>query len=130
MEKKLLLCLVFIFMAGCLLGSKSPVENIAIAVDMTVEDFLVVNGLFLEGATEFIDGNSDGNVDVYLWDLDRDKKSDIVIVFDEGISRGLHGTTMGFNKIVIYDYVKREVWVGEVGKASGKILTVRIESLL
>jgi hypothetical protein len=118
------LVLIFVLFAGCAAMEKSPTANVVIAVDMSLEEFLEINELSLDDDTEISDRNKNGKNDLFIWDLDRDSNPDIVIDFNEKISVGSHGTTLGFNKIFVYDYVKNEVWVGELGKSSGIIRSV------
>jgi hypothetical protein len=110
-------------------GEVSPTENIIINVDMTMEEFLEINELSFESASQTSDRNKDGEKDLFIWDLNDDLEADVVVDFDESISEGSHGVTLGFHQILIYDYVKKEVWVAEVGKRSGRIRGLYVEPL-
>ncbi len=88
---------------------------------MTLEEFLSINGLAYESATESLDVNENGEIDLYTWDLDEDKKMDVVIEINEDIRTSEHGTTYGFNKIIIIDYSSGYATIADVGKNSGKI---------
>jgi hypothetical protein len=118
-----------ILVAGCVAGEVSTTENIVVNVEMTMEEFLEINGLSFESASQVSDRNNNGEADLFIWDLDDDLEADVVVDLDENISEGSHGITLGFNRILIYDYVKKEVWVAEVGKRSGRIRGVYVEPL-
>jgi hypothetical protein len=117
--------LVVVFFSGCLLGPRSPTENIIIRQDLALDEFLDLNGLSLEDASEISDRNENGEDDLFVWDLDSDGKVDVLIDFNEEVREGTHGTTLGFNKILIFDYIENVVWIADVGKSSGKVIIVR-----
>jgi hypothetical protein len=119
------LLLMVIIASGCLLQPSSPTENIIIYQDLTLDEFLDLNGFSLLEASETTDRNKNGQDDLFVWDLDSDGKVDVLIDINEEVREGLHGTTLGFNKILIYDYMENVVWLADVGKSSGKIITVR-----
>ncbi len=118
------LLLVLVFVSGCLLGPKSPTENIIIGQGMTLDEFLDLNRLSLEGASEIVDRNEDGEDDLYVWDLDSDGNADVLIDINEKIREGSHGTTLGFHKILVYDHIENVVWIADVGKSSGKVIII------
>jgi hypothetical protein len=96
---------------------------------MTLTEFLEINDLNLESATTQTDQNENGQNDLFSWNLDTDEIMDIVIDINEEVRVGSHGTTRGFNTILVYDHSKKEVWIADVGKSSGKILMVKKQYL-
>jgi hypothetical protein len=120
--------MAFALLSGCL-SSFSPTENLILDYDMTIEDFLGLNGLAFELATEVADTNNNGVDDLYTWDLDGDNKVDVVVGFSEEIKTSSHGSTFGFHKIIIYNYKTNEVLTADVGKNSGRVRTIYTQAL-
>lgn len=115
-------CLVFLLSAsvtGCLTGGYSNLP--IMAEGMALDEFLSINGLSYESATERLDTNDDGNINIYTWDLDGDEKADVIIELNEDTRVTEHGITYGFHKIIILDYSAGYATIADVGKNSGKI---------
>ncbi|HDY74122.1 MAG TPA: hypothetical protein ENH51_03295 [Euryarchaeota archaeon] len=129
MKAKLLVMFIILsIFSGCI-GQRSVTGRMVLDVGMTIDEFLDFNGLSLDSASESADRNSDGNLDIFIWDLDGDGNADVLIDIDENIQTGSHGTTLGFNKILIYDNADGIVKIAEVGKVSGQVRLVRVKSL-
>jgi hypothetical protein len=96
---------------------------------MTLTEFLEINELNLESATTLTDRNENGQTDLFSWDLDNDEIMDIVIDINEEVRGESHRTTQGFNTIIVFNHVKKKVWIVDVGGSSGEILMVRKQSL-
>ncbi len=119
-----MLLLVFLMFSGCL-GSANPIDKVILDREVTIDQFLEINGLSYEGADQADDRNNDGNNDLFAWDLDQDGQNDIVVDINEEIEVGEHGTvTYGFNRIYVVYYDRKYMSIGEVGKNSGKVISI------
>lgn|GEM_PF-6344412 len=129
MKAELLSILIFLSLFSGCVSQGSVTSRMVLDTGMTIDEFLDFNGISLDSASESADRNDDGNVDLYIWDLDEDGNADILIDVDEDIQIGPHGTTLGFHKILVYDNVGGSVKIAEVGKVSGQVRLVRVKSL-
>lgn len=124
MRGSLFLVGLLILSIGCA-SLRSPVDGMMLEVGMTIDDFLAVNGLSYDAATEIKDSNGDGNDDLFVWDLDEDGVGEVVIELNEAVREGEHGVTPGFNKIFIYDDEKKILTIADVGKNTGKVRFIK-----